>query len=654
VATDFFTRQDAARRNTTRLVVLFVLAVLAIMVSIDLLLAATIGYTSGGPEGGPRDYWAIATDPGLVAMAVISTLVVVGGGSLFKIAQLRGGGKVVAEELGGRLLHPDTSDLTEQQLLNVVQEMAIASGTPTPPVYLLDHEQGINAFAAGFTPGDAVIGITRGTAERLTRDELQGVVAHEFSHILNGDMRLNIRLIGILHGILIIGLLGYFILRSSMFSGYRRRSSRDQGGGAMAVLALGAGLAAVGFLGTVFGNLIKAAVSRQREFLADASAVQFTRLPDGIAGALKKIGGFSAGSNVQSPNAPQASHMFFGRATSGFSGMFSTHPPLEERIRRIDPSWDGTLPEEVERAQAAPRPAAARGDMAGVSAMAGDEGGWRTAGGAHAALAHAVESVGQPSEAHIRYAAQLLESLPKALVSAAHEPYGARAVVYALLLDREAGPRLIQLSHLSEAADPGVYQGTLRLAPLVAALDVRARLPLVEIALPALRELTLAQEEVFRQNVVTLVQADNQIDLFEWSLHRILLHDLDAHRGKARPSAVTPHALPSAQAACELLLSMLAHAGHSDAEAARHAFEQGRQSLQMPNARLRPGSDLRLDALDAALATLEKAAPQAKRRILRAAVAAIVADRTVTAAEAELLRAISASLGAPMPPLLAP
>jgi hypothetical protein len=421
----------------------------------------------------------------------------------------------------------------------------------------------------------------------------------------------------------------------------------------MAILALGAGLAAVGFFGTFFGNLIKAAVSRQREFLADASAVQFTRDPAGIAGALKKIGGLAAGSSVQSPNAPEASHMFFGRATSGFSAMFSTHPPLKERIRRVDPSWDGVLPEDVERAQALPMAAAAREGMAGVSAMAGGEGGWHAAGGAHAAMAHAVESVGQPSEAHIRYAAQLLESLPKALVSAAHEPYGARAVIYALLLDRNTGPRQLQLAQLAEAADPGVYRETQRLAPLVAELDVRARLPLVEIALPALRELTPAQEKVFRQNLAALVQADEQIDLFEWSLHRILLHDLDAHREQVRPDAVARRALPSAQAACELLLSMLAHAGHRDAEGARHAFEQGRQHLQMPNARLRPGSDLRLDALDAALATLENAAPQAKRRILQAGVTAIMADRTVTAAEAELLRAVSASLGAPMPPLLA-
>ena len=324
---DFFTHQDQARRNTTRLEVLFVLAVLALILSIDLLLAATLGYLARDPRTGAVD-WSLAFDPGIVVLSALGTLSVVGGGSLFKTAQLRSGGHVVAEELGGRRLHPDTADPTEQKILNVVEEMAIASGTATPPVFLLDSEQGINAFAAGFTPSDAVIGITRGAAERLTRDELQGVVAHEFSHILNGDMRLNIRLMGILHGILIIGMLGYFILRMTASSGRGRRSSRGGGGGAVvAILALGAGLMAVGFFGTLFGNLIKAAVSRQREFLADASAVQFTRQPSGLAGALKKISGLAAGSRIENPNAPEASHMFFGRATGGFAGLFSTHPP---------------------------------------------------------------------------------------------------------------------------------------------------------------------------------------------------------------------------------------------------------------------------------------------------------------------------------------
>ena len=642
MATDFFERQDAARRSTTRLLVLFALAVLALVVSIDLLLAATVGYLGRDPRTGSID-WALALDPQLLGLAVAGTLVVVGGGSLYKIAQLRGGGSVVAEQLGGRLVPPDTPVPAEQQLLNVVQEMAIASGTPTPPVYLLDHEPAINAFAAGFTPSDAVVGVTRGTAERLTRDELQGVIAHEFSHILNGDMRLNLRLIGLLHGILIVGMLGYFMVRSTMFSGYRRRRSRE--GNATPILALGAGLMVVGFFGTFFGNLIKAAVSRQREFLADAAAVQFTRHPAGIAGALKKIAGLASGSSIQSPNAPEAGHMFFGRATSGLGSLFSTHPPLPERIRRLEPSWDGTLPE------VAPLPpGAARTVMAaGVSALAGPE---AAARGGGPGLAGAVAQVGQPGEAHLQYAAKLLDSLPGRLVAAAHEPYGARAVVYALLLDRKAEPRQRQLAHLSARADPGVYEETLKLTGLVDRLDTRARLPLLEISLPALLSLTVAQYEQFRKNVVALVQIDDAIDLFEWSLHRILLHDLAPRFVKRSPPRVRHGTFASVRAQGELLLSTLAHGGHRDLQSAGRAFEQARQRLAAPELRLRPVGDLELGALDAALTALEEAAPQVKRQLLQAAVACIGADRAVTAVEAELLRAISASIGCPMPPLL--
>ena len=615
--------------------ILFALAVLALIVSIDLLLAATMGYLGRNPETGAVD-WTLAADPGVLSLAVFGTLFVAGGGTLFKIAQLRGGGKVVAEQLGGRLLNPDTTVPSEQQLLNVVQEMAIASGAPTPPVYLLDNEAGINAFAAGFTPSDAVIGVTRGAAETFTRDEMQGVIAHEFSHILNGDMRLNIRLIGLLHGILIIGILGYFVLRMGMFSGVGRSRSRQQGS-PLPLLALGAGLMAVGLFGTLFGNLIKAAVSRQREFLADASAVQFTRQPAGLAGALKRIGGATAGSGIQSPNAPEASHMFFGRATRGLSGLFSTHPPLAERIRRIDPSWDGALPE-------GPAAARSQSSAAGVAAFAG---------GAASAGLLTPDQVGQPAgEAHLQYATRLVKSLPAPLVSAVHEPYGARAVVYALLLDHEAAPRQRQLAHLEGAADPGVYEETLRLMPLVQQLDMRARLPLLDMSLPALRGLVLAQYELFKQNVAALVQADSEIDLFEWSLHRILLHDLETHFVKCRPPRVRHRTLASVRAHSELLLSMLAYAGHRDLESARHGFDQAKRSLGLPDARLHPVDDLQFTALDAALAAVEEAAPKVKRQVLRAAVACIAADRTVTATEAELLRAMSASIGCPMPPLL--
>ena len=635
MATDFFERQDAARRNTIRLVVLFALAVLALIVSIDVLLAGVLGYLGQDPETGAID-WALAADPQVLSLAVLGTLLVVGGGSLFKIAQLRGGGHVVADQLGGRLVNPDSTVPAERQLLNVVQEMAIASGAPTPPVYLMDNEAGINAFAAGFTPSDAVIGVTRGAADAFTRDELQGVIAHEFSHILNGDMRLNIRLIGVLHGILIIGMLGYFVLRSAAFSGHRRGRSR-QDGSPLPLLAFRPGLMAAGFLGTLFGNLIKAAVSRQREFLADASAVQFTRNPAGIAGALKRIGGASEGSGVESPNAPEASHLFFGRATSGFSELFATHPPLAERIRRIDPAWDGTL-------------AAAQAADDGQSGAAGAS---AFAGGAAAVGAPSVEQVGQPAgEAHIRYAARLVRSLPERLVSASHETYGARAVVYALLLDHQAGPRERQLEHLKHAADPGVYEETLRLVPFVQQLEMRARLPLLDMSLPALRGLVSAQYEVFKGNVAALVAADDTMDLFEWSLHRILLHDLDAHFVARRPPRLRYRTLAAILPHAELLLSMLAYAGHRDLESARHGFEQARSSLGVSDVRLQPADAVKFDALDVALSAVEESAPKVKRLVLRAAVACVAADRTVTATEAELLRAMSASVGSPMPPLL--
>ena len=640
MATDFFQQQDVARRSTLRLVVLFGLAVLAIMASIELLLAASMGYLGRDPESGAVD-WTVVSDPRLLLVAIVGTLVVVGGGSLYKIAQLRSGGRVVAEELGGRLVNADTSDPVERRLLNVVEEMAIASGTSTPPVYLMDQEAGINAFAAGLTPEDAVIGVTRGTASTLDRDELQGVIAHEFSHILNGDMRLNIRLIGLLHGILVIGMIGYFVLRMSFYTGGGR--SRD-GKSALPIIALGAGLAAIGFAGTFFGNLIKAAVSRQREFLADASAVQFTRQPEGIAGALKKIGGFVTGSQVKNPNAPEASHMFFGRATSGFNAMFSTHPPLGERIKRIDPSWDGEFPElpagevGVTAAAAVPGAAGFAGAEAGIAA--GPD------------VADAVSQVGQPTPAHIEYAAELVDRLPEPVVAAAHEPYGARAVVYALLLDRNPGPRQLQLDHLEAAADRGVYEETVRLAPHVEQLDPRMRLPLLEISLPALRALTSSQYDLFLHNLVELVEADEVIDLFEWSLYRILLRDLEGHFGRPGRARVRHHSAGAVQAQVAMLISVLAYVGHRDRQAAEHAFAQAWRVLSLPRARLLRHEECGFAELDAALVHLDQGAPQVKKLVLEAAVACITADRQVTVEEAELLRAVSAQMSCPMPPII--
>ena len=320
---DFFQSQEAARRKTSTLIVYFVLAVLAMIASVYLAGVAIVFATGDMPL---EKCW----NPRFFCVVSLFTLGVVLCGSLYKIATLRGGGESVARMLGGRLLEPARATPPELRLLNVVEEMAIASGTPVPPVYLME-EPGINAFAAGFTPADAVVGVTRGAVERLSRDQLQGVIAHEFSHILNGDMRLNIRLMGFIFGILCLSLFGRILMRT--------RGKKNP------LPLFGIALFIVGSLGVFFGKLIKSAVSRQREFLADASAVQFTRNPDGIAGALKKIGGLALGSRLQSPEAESASHMFFANGLGrGFVALMATHPPLTERIRRIDPSFTGEFP----------------------------------------------------------------------------------------------------------------------------------------------------------------------------------------------------------------------------------------------------------------------------------------------------------------------
>jgi Zn-dependent protease with chaperone function len=645
MSTNFFENQDAARRNTKRLVTLFCLAVIAIAGMLYLLAILLTGVERPDPNTEQMVISPLWWQPDLALGVAIATVIVVGSGSLYKIAQLRSGGAVVAEALGGALIPPGTRDADERRLLNVVEEMAIASGIPAPPVYLLKDEQGINAFAAGFAPSDAVIGVTRGCVQRLSRDELQGVIAHEFSHILSGDMGLNIRLMGVIHGILIIGIIGYFLLRSSLYSGSSRRSnSRDNSG--MAIVAAGLGLMVIGFLGTFFGNLIKASVSRQREFFADASAVQFTRNPDGIAGALKEIGGYEGGSILASPNAPEASHLFFGQGLrGGLQMLFATHPPLEERIRRLDPNW-----------QAGTRPVRTRASRAAATGAAGfaatESAADRSASQSVNAEDSAIEQVGQPTAAHIAYAAALVESLPRAVVEAAREPYGARAVIYALLIDREDEPRNRQLEQLARFGEAGIDSETRRLLPEIEPLEARYRLPLVDIALPSLCALSADQYQAFKTNMRALVVADEKIELFEWVLQRMIFSHLRPHFERVKPPRIRHTSPRKLSEPCAVMLSILAHAGSSSEAAIRTAFETGASQLPGIDIALLPRERAGLGELDRALGRLAETDPSTREQLLRACAACIAADREITQAEGELVRAIADGIGCPMPPLL--
>ncbi|MGD9721155.1 MAG: M48 family metallopeptidase [Pirellulales bacterium] len=641
---DFFEHQERARRKTGLLVVYFLVAVVLIILSVYAAIAGVLFYYGEAP-------W----HPQVFLTVSAATLLVISAGTLYKLVELTGGGEMVALTLGGRPVNANTRDLPERVLLNVVEEMAIASGTPVPPVYIMDHEPAINAFAAGTTPQNAVIGVTRGTIESLKRDELQGVIAHEFSHILNGDMRLNIRLIAILNGILLIATIGYILMRSSSQSSYFSNGSRKKGGNPLPLVGLL--LYIVGYVGVFFGHVIKSAVSRQREFLADASAVQFTRYPEGIGGALKKIGGLVYGSRLRSDRAEEASHMYFGNGLRApFLEWLATHPPLAERIRRIEPTFDGRFPEvgpvhfskddlvdpHTLAAQRGAAPSARAAAVAGASAFA-----------QHPAAA--IRQVGELDREHLAYATAVVESLPLEIASGVRDPLGAVAIVYALLLDPEENEvRRKQLDYLAGHADRPADAETRRIVPYVQQVGAEMKLPLVAKALPALVALSPRQRKAFAEIVVQLIKADQRVSLFEYAVHRLILTRLVGRLTHKTTGSGTRPTMGTLAPAVSGLLSTLAQWGSADSDLAQRAFAAGVGTLPRHGAdiSLWPRERCGLTVLDEALDRLVDATPNVKKSVLEACAACIAADGKATVEEAELLRVISDALDCPMPPLV--
>ena len=651
---DFFERQEKARKNTKLLVVYF-LAGVAMLILVIYLVAVTAFTAAGGRRHSRNDkdyrnYNAYNYDtqleanshplwnPKLFLGVAIGTLAVIGIGSGFKTMELAQGGSAVSSMMGGRLLNPSTTDLDERKLLNVVEEMALASGVPVPQVYVMDNEEGINAFAAGHSTSDATVTVTRGCMKLLTRDELQGVIAHEFSHILNGDMRLNLRLLGIIFGILCLAVIGRVLL-------YTRGGDRDRN----ALPLFGLALLAIGYVGVFFGRLIQAAVSRQREFLADASAVQFTRNPLGIAGALKKIGGLGEnGSRVGAAHSEEVSHMFFGNglATPWFS-LLATHPPLEERIRAIDPNFDGTFtptpyaPDEELPYRASQTAASApRATMPPVIPVA---------------MAAVMSDLGTPNTAHLHYAVELRNSFPPALKDAARDAMGASALVYGLLLSTDSTMRAKQLGLLAQNTSSAVRQETERLLPQIDPVATNAKLPLVDLALPGLRQLSPTQYQQFSKAIPALIEADGEIDLFEYVLQKIVLRHLDTQFNGARRAVVQFYALKPLAPDCSVLLSALAHIGSEDSTQCEAAFQKGARDLSAAaQAQIVyvSAEDSDLSHVDAALNRLNQAVPQIKKVVLNACVQVVAADGVIQEMEAELLRAIADALDCPMPPFL--
>ncbi|MGA3007635.1 MAG: M48 family metallopeptidase [Opitutaceae bacterium] len=655
---DFFEAQAHAKQRTRRLVALFVLAVLGTIAAEYFVAIFMVQAAQGRVAHRPSYYDNSDYDteappalslwqPNVLAGVAVGTLAVVGCASLYKWVNFRQGGRVVAEMAGGRRIDPNSTDLAERRLLDVVEEMAIASGVPVPAVYVLDDEQAINAFAAGLTTADAVVTVTRGTLDKLTRDELQGVIGHEFSHIVNGDMRLNLKLAAILFGILVISLLGRGILRS-LFYGRARASGRGKGGGGLiALAAIGLGLMIIGYIGYFFGRLIQAAVSRQREFLADAASIQFTRNPAGIGGALKKIGGYALGSSLDTHRAAEIGHFFFAQAfSSSVATFWDTHPPLPQRIRAVDPQWDGKFFAPPEKADIVHetfsetlRPVPVR--------TASEE----PLQASHTALS-AVATIGTLTAASITGAQNLLGGLPPRLLAVARNASEAPALIYGLLLNPDPAIREQQRGIVAARAGAATAHLLDELAPALAALGPGDKLPLGQLALPALHQLPPTALAPFFDTLDQLIHAHGHVDTFEFALQKILRHNLALGR---QPTGLGQQIFSFEALAGEisLVLSALAHASSDDERAASTAFGAGASQLRILEGKLPflPSGACAPEPLGPALDRLGTASLPIKQRLVTAAAHVISADGVILIGEAELLRAVSASLDVPMPPL---
>lgn len=621
---DFFASQERARRLSGWLVTLFLLAVILIVVAVYAVLAAVLLADEPG-------YW----DPGLFSVTAVAIGVVVAGASLVRSVGLRsGGGTAVAEMLGGRLVSPETPATDERRLLNVVEEISIAAGTPVPAVYVLDNESRINAFAAGYSPEDAVVGMTRGALDTFSREELQAVVAHEFSHIVNRDIRLNIRLTGLLFGILALGFAGRILLRASFYG----RGGRRDGRAVAAMVAVGLALFVAGYLGVLLGRVIRAAVSRQREFLADAAAVQFTRNPDAMAGALKKIG--AAGSKLSTTAAEEVSHFFFADGLSaGLVGrLWSTHPPLLERIRRVEPSFDGDFSKvRLEQpAEAEPPPEAGRRERPGFALPIAP------------AVAAAAVLVAEGAQAESVGSEVDLGSLPRELNRAAHEPFSAVALMYALMLDGDEEARRPQLALLERELASPLRAEVLRLLPAVKLTPPAHRLALVDLAAPAVRQLSDAQAQKLMTVLANLAAVDHRLSVFEFALKTAVRHRLAATHGSAPRASFA--SLRQVEFDARVVLAVLALAGSSDPEAGRAAYTSGVRALGLAPAEALPActaEDVRqaLDALSASTTSI-------RSRVVQACAATVLHDEVVLEDEAHLMRAIAAALDTPLPDFL--
>ena len=622
---DFINHQKKARSKSKRLLWIFPFAALLVSSGIWALFAFVIWFLRLGDQssesGEPLGYFDVLFTLPLLASFMGGTLFIILISSIWKMVQLRGGGLKVALELGGAPLLAETATAQEKQCLNVVEEMSIASGMPIPLTCVIESPS-MNAFAAGTTPDNAVVAVTRGLLDELSRDELQGVIAHEFSHIVHGDIRINIRLVGVIHGMVVIGLIGERMMQAPEWM-VARSDLKDLSVVrglliAVAIMILGFFVVLIGLVGTAMGRLLQAAVSRQREFLADAAAVDYTRYPDGIASALRKISGLRPSNRLRVSRVSEFAHFMF---TNGCSSWFATHPPIERRVARlegVDPESLGKLHEH-----------AAQSVFDLTNPVAG------------------IGFLDRSRPVSVKQAQSLLDDIPDRLRAAVQNEFGARAAILALLLHEDESHHKKQLNLIKTDLGPDLEKEVLLLHAYVAAMDRVHRLVVIDICLPAISRHDRKQASDFSSVVRYCIDVDGRTDLFEWLLGRMVLRRLDAIIMMKTTNRETL-GLRSVSTSAGIALAAVARRGASSDEAALAAFTAAVSHLGIDQT-MPQRSQVTFSRLGTALDQLGRATLDVKSRILESILVACWHDERIHPGEFEMVRAVADGLGVRMP-----
>jgi Zn-dependent protease with chaperone function len=647
---DFFEQQERARRTSRWLVVWYLLAAASVVASYCVVAALVYAFLvlwganlplRGGAEAIEwrglfgTYFWVLARVPAQLYYLVGG---VVGGFvlamSAYRVWQLSDGGIVIAHMMGARYVEPGNCTPSERRLLNVVEEMSIASRIALPPVYVLDRETGINALVAGYDPNQAVIIATQGAVQKLSRDELQGIMGHEFSHILNGDMALNLRLVGILAGLTRIGEIGeQMVYRAAEQNKNLVREKRGEGAIEAVVGLL---IAFIGFPGTFAASAIKAAVSRQRELLADAASVQFTRNPDALAGALDSIQALRTHTTVGALYTEEFSHMFFAPAVGKWWG-FPTHPPVEERILHAHPRF-------VQGDYRAKR----HGTRSEVAVLDGAGNVVKTVRAVPLEGVALAAAMAEKAAKPVDYTARLLGRLPERLRQALRRADEAEAAMFALALEQEPGTQHAELKFIGERRGDKAQKKVLDLYVYTSALARHHMLTLAELAVPAIKEQPQKARDAFLADLRALVEVDRRMTLREFVLVTLLHQRL--REGAGQPIHARFSKIEEVSADVQAVVSLIALGSKGGAQA---AFAKGAAVLKLGWTAPLGKDALNTVKLGESLERLRHLTGMAKPGILKACMETATADGVMRLPEAEMVRMVAATLDCPVPSQLA-